>query len=111
MPKKITTSFNIDNTKSEYSKSSVFDRIIKEVDTNEIPTKYVDYIRIQYNDGNVVELAGKELSHPMPVNKNASMASMEEAFSKMKEVKIFVNIPQLESDVNFHLERLLGKYC
>jgi hypothetical protein len=47
----------------------------------------------------------------MPVNKNASMASMEEAFSKMKEVKIFVNIPQLESDVNFHLERLLGKYC
>jgi len=111
MPKKITNSFNIDNSAADVSKPSIFDRLIKEIDAKEIPTKYIDYIRIQYNDGNIVELTGEEISHPMPVNKEATWEHMEESFKKMKDVRIFINLTLLEEDVNQLIEDLLDNYC
>lgn len=111
MAKKSTTSFNIDKAISRIAKPSVFDRIVKEIDAKEIPTRYIEQILVQYYDGNVVELSGSDLQHPIPVNRNASWEMMEESFKKMRDVKIFINTDRLEKDINEKVEELLGNYC
>jgi len=111
MAKKSVTNFNIDKAISRISKPSVFDRIVKEIDAKEIPSKYIEQVLVQYVDGNVIELKGDELSHPIPVNKNASWEIMEDMFKKIKDVKIFISTDKLEHDINEDVEKFLGKYC
>jgi len=111
MAKKSTTSFNIDKAIGRISKPSVFDRIVKEIDAREIPARYIEQILVQYYDGNVVELKGNELTHPIPVNKNAKWEVMEDSFKKMRDVKIFINTDRLEKDINEAVEKILGNYC
>lgn len=111
MAKKTTTSFNIDKAISRIAKPSVFDRIVKEIEAKEIPAKYIEQILVQYYDGNVVELSGTELTHPIPVNRSANWEEMEESFKKMRDVKIFINTDRLEKDINEQVEKLLGSYC
>ena len=111
MSKKIITSFNIDKAISRISRPSVFDRIVKEIDANEVPAKYIEQILVQYYDGNVVELHGTEISHPIPLNKNAKWEIMEDSFKRMKAVRVFINTDKLEEDVNELVELLLGPYC
>jgi hypothetical protein len=105
------TSFNIDKAISRIAKQSVFDRIVKEVDAKEIPVKYVEQILVQYYDGNIVELKGSELTHPIPINKHASMEIMQHSFRKMRDVKVFIDTEKLEQDINEEVEKLLGAYC
>ena len=111
MSKKTTTSFNLDRAISRIAKPSVFDRIVKEIDAKEIPAKYVEQILVQYYDGNVVEISGADLTHPIPMNRNISWEKMEESFKKMRDVKVFINTDCLEKDVNELVEKILGSYC
>jgi hypothetical protein len=111
MTKKTTTSFNLDKAISRIAKPSVFDRIVKEIDAKEIPAKYIEQILVQYYDGNVVELRGNEITHPIPMNKNVSWDIMEDSFKKMRDVKIFISTDKLEIDINIMVEDILGKFC
>ncbi len=110
MSKKIT-SFSFDKAISRIAKPSVFDRIVKEIDAQEVPSKYVQQILVQYYDGNIVELKGSELTYPIPMNKNASWEKMEESFKKMKDIKVFIDTDALEIDINELVEQYLGSYC
>lgn len=111
MAKKTTTSFNLDKAISRIAKPSVFDRIVKEIDAKEIPACFIESIIVQYYDGNVVELSGSELTHPIPMNRNIRQDIMEESFKKMRDVKIFINTDKLELSINEKVEDILGKYC
>jgi hypothetical protein len=111
MSKKTTTSFNLDRAMSRIAKPSVFDRIVKEIEAKEIPAKYIEQILVQYYDGNVVELSGAEITHPIPLNRNARWEVMEDSFKKMRDVKVFINTDQLEIDINEMVEVILGNYC
>jgi hypothetical protein len=111
MSKKSITSFNLDQAISRISRPSIFDRIVKEVDAKEIPAKYIESILVQYHDGNVVELHGNEITWPIPLNRDISQEDMENAFKKMREVRIFIATDRLEIDINIMVEELLGKYC
>jgi hypothetical protein len=110
MAKKITN-FNLDKAISRIFKPSVFDRIVKEIDAKEIPSVYIEQILVQYYDGTIVELSGNEITHPIPVNRNATWEMMEDSFKKMRDVKIFISTDKLEKDINVMVEDLLGKYC
>jgi hypothetical protein len=105
------TSFNIDKALSRIARPSVFDRLVKEVDAVEVPSKYIDHITVVYHDGSVVDLRGDEINHPIPVNRSADKSALEESFKKMKDVKLFLNTEVLEDDVNAMVERLLGRLC
>jgi hypothetical protein len=105
------TSFSLDRAISRIAKPSIFDRIVKEIDATEIPAKYVEQILVQYYDGNIVELSGSEITHPIPMNKNASWDKMEESYKKMRDVKVFINTDTLEKDVNELVEKYLGHLC
>lgn len=110
MAKKITN-FSIDKALGKIIRPSVFDRIVKEIDAKEIPARYIEQILVQYYDGNVVELKGTELTHPIPMNKQASQELLQESFKKMRDVKIFINTEVLEKDINELVEKYLGSYC
>ena len=111
MARKTTTSFNLDIAISRITRPSVFDRIVKEVEAKEIPAKYIEQILVQYYDGNVIELSGDEITHPIPLNRNPSWEQMEDAYKKLRDVKIFINTEVLEKDVNEMVEKILGLYC
>jgi hypothetical protein len=108
---KKTTNFSLDNAINRIARPSVFDRIVKEIDAKEIPARYVEQILVQYYDGNVIELSGDEITHPIPMNKNAQWEGMEESFKKMRDVKVFINTEILEQDVNELVEKYLGAFC
>ncbi len=110
MAKKITN-VSFDKAMNRIARPSVFDRIVKEIDAKEIPAKYIEQILVQYYDGNIVELSGSDLTHPIPMNRNASWEKMEESFKKMRDVKVFINTDILEQDVNALVEQYLGKHC
>lgn len=103
--------FSIDKAIGRITRPSVFDRIVKEIDASEIPARYIDQILVQYHDGSIIELRGEEITHPIPMNRNASWDKMEESFKKMKDVKVFVSTDTLEDDVNRLVEQFLGKHC
>lgn len=111
MAKKTTTSFNIDKAISRITKPSVFDRIVKEIEAKEIPAKYIEHILVQFYDGNVIELSGAEITHPIPMNKNVSWDVMMDSYKKMRDVKVFINTDILERDINEEVEKVLGSFC
>lgn len=111
MAKKTATGFNLDKAISRIAKPSVFDRIVKEVEAKEIPAKYIEQILVQYYDGNVIELSGDELTHPIPLNRKISWETMEESFKRMRDVKVFINTEKLEKDINEEVEKVLGAFC
>jgi hypothetical protein len=90
---------------------SVFDKIVNEVDASEIPTQYIESILVYYNNGQVIELSGSEITHPVPVNRRGNAEEMEAPYRQMREVKIFINTAKLEKRVNEMVEDLLGGYC
>lgn len=94
----------------EVSKPSVFDKIVGEVAATEIPAKYIENITVIYKNGQVVNLSGNEITHPMPVNKNATWNIMEGSFAKIKDVRVYVKTKLLEEDINVKVNALLDKY-
>lgn len=108
---KKTTNFSFDRALNRIARPSVFDRIVKEIDAKEIPARYVEQILVQYYDGNTVELSGEEITHPIPMNRNASWDKMEESYKKMRDVRVFINTEILEKDINIMVEKLLGPHC
>lgn len=109
MAKKI--SFDLDKAINRITRPSVFDRIVREIDAIEIPTKYIQSVVIQYYDGKIFELDGIDLKNPIPLTKGPAWDKMEEKFKKMKDIKVFIATEKLEEDVNVAVELYLGKFC
>ena len=105
------TVFNIGKTISKSTRLSVYDRIVPEVESKEIPAKYIEKILVQYHDGSIVELVGDQIKHPIPLNKESNNENLSIEFRKMKDVKIFIDIPKLEYEVDGLVEQVLGRYC
>lgn len=106
MPKR--SQFDIEKVLEQLASPSVFDRFVKEIEVDEIPIKYIDSIMVFYHDGKIVELRGDDIKNPIPVNREATWESMSEVFKEMREVKVYINILQLEEDVNKELEKYTG---
>ena len=110
MSKKIT-SFNLDRSITRISRSSVFTRILKEIDAIEIPVQFVEQVLVQYMDGSIVELDNDILDYPVSVNNTISWDKMADSSKTIKDVKISVNIEVLEKHINELVEKYLGKLC
>lgn len=105
------TNYEFDRAMNRVVNPSPFDKFVREVEAKEIPTKYIEQIIVFYADGTTVELSGDEITHPIPVNRNATWEAMESTFKRMKDVKVFINTDRLETDVNILVEDYLGKHC
>jgi hypothetical protein len=103
--------FELDKALNRIANPSPFDKIVKEIDAKEIPSKYIEHMMIFYFDGSIVELNGSEITKPIPMKRDTSWEDMESSFRKMKDVKVFINTSKLEKDINMLVEDYLGKYC
>jgi hypothetical protein len=65
---------------------------------------------VKYYDGNVVELKGNDLIHPVSLIKEPGN-NKGSSFNKMKDIKVFISIDKLETDINSMVEKYLGKHC
>lgn len=110
MTKKIL-GVNFDKTINRLAKPSVFDRLVKEVDTHDIPSKYIDHILVQYHDGTVSEFAGDDIMLPVPIGKHELTSNGDGMYKDMRDIKIFINTGILEVDINELVEQFLGPYC
>lgn len=104
---KITLNYNL----SEEDTLSQYYRILDDVTPVEIPAEYIEYVEIHYSDDSMLELKGNDLKYPIPVNKKVPKKELQEFFKKMKEVRIFIKLGLLESDVNNQLDQLLKNIC
>lgn len=111
MSKKSIDNFNINGVVSNMTKSSVFDRIIGEINTKEIPPKYVEQVLVQFCDGNVIELTSDDFIKPIPLNLGIHWSRLGESLGKLKDIKVFINITALEKDINEKVEEYLGHLC
>jgi hypothetical protein len=93
------------------SNPSAFARIVKEIDVNEIPPKYIERVMVQYNNGKVVDLNGTELTKPIPITDGDSLEDMGDLFKKLRDIRVFVDMDKLEKDVDMQVERYLGRLC
>ena len=105
------TNVGLEKSSELTNRLSVFDRIVKEIDTDEIPSKYIEYILVQYLDGRVVELRGNDIMFPVPLNKDMQWDKINNSSSKLKDVKVFIRTDILEQDINELVEIILGRYC
>lgn len=110
MSKKIT-GFNVERSPNSVTRSSVFERLVKEVEPTAIPGRYIQTILVKYKDGSSIELKGDEISHPLPVSKDTAKALLDESLKQVSEVKLFLHLDQLEADVNKMVEDVLGRHC
>ena len=92
------------------SKPSVFDRLIQEILIIQVPVKYIQKLTIHYNDGNVINWAGHELTHSVAVLDTSRWEQLSAVYKRMKEIKIIIDTNLLEKDVNQALDELLGKH-
>lgn len=110
MAKKTFVTFDLGRIPGKNPKASTFERIVREIDTKEIPHNYVDQVIISYLDGNVVKLDGNDLSHPIS-SKTIKWDIMDDIFKKMKDVKVVLDLDKIEADVNIMVEKYLGRHC
>lgn len=102
---------NLKKTTKKSTRLSIFDRIVREIDAVEIPTRYIEQIIVQYYDGGVTEIYPDDISLPESINKDNTKAALETSGNEIKDLRIFINTERLEKDVNEELEKILGKYC
>ena len=103
---------NLDLTNYGQSESfmsqAMFDRFVKDIDVSEVPTKYIEKIVVFDTKGNMIELNKNEIMHPLPINKDGSWESLKRSYKNIKEIKVFVDIPKLEKDINLTVDYLFG---
>lgn len=88
-------------------RSTVFNRLVNEVEAYEIPPKYIEKITVYYANGSVIDLLGDEISKPVPVNHDGSWEALNKIYKNIEEVTVFINTPKLEIDINEQVEGLL----
>ena len=81
-------------------KSSDFERILSEVDAEEIPAEFIEYISIHYADGSVIEILGSEIAYPVPIRRNEKWKRLETNNRKISDLKVYVNLQKLEREIN-----------
>ena len=90
---------------------SIFDTFVKEMDVSEVPLKYIEKVVVYYLNGNIVELDGKDVENPLPFNRKVNVEELSKPFREMSEVKVFIDICSLETDVNTSVDYFLGNKC
>ena len=106
MPKK--RNFHLDKTYDEFSEESLFDKLVQEVEVDEVPVEYIERIVVYYESGEIVELGNHEVNKPIPINQESSWEEMNESFKSVSGIKVYVNTKKLEKDVNKIIEPLLS---
>lgn len=99
MSDKKLNNFELSRALNKTATDEVFDEIVKEIDTSEIPSKYIERILVTYKDGNQIELSNEDVLHPIPTKKSSN-AEIQKSFSNIEAIKVYIDTKKLSVDVN-----------
>ena len=92
------------------TKPNVFDEIIKQVTPTNIPTRFIEYVTVLYNDGTSVELKGTDITEPVPVKQYMSGNERKSTRAKMADVKVFINTEALGEEIENSIDDTFRKF-
>lgn len=105
MPKR--KNFRLDKALDDLASPSLFDRLVQEIEVDEVPVEYIERIVVYYESGDIVELGNHEINKPIPINQESSWDEMSDSFKNVVNVKVFIDTRKLEQDVNELVDPLL----
>tara|TARA_B100001057_G_scaffold354006_1_gene355904 strand:- start:1528 stop:1842 length:315 start_codon:yes stop_codon:yes gene_type:complete len=92
------------------SKLSNFDKLLNDIFTTEIPSKFVDKVVVTDKNGNVGEKLGSQIKGAIPLNPNVDSPLSKIWNNETDTVEIFLNIGKVEKFVKEQTSKLFNKY-
>lgn len=75
-------------------------RMIKDLDPQKVPARYIEKIILTMPDEQVIELSGEDLTDPIPVEGSIQWNSIKDKFKGVKNIKIIIDVLALEHDID-----------
>ena len=95
---------------AKQSKNNEFEKLLRQVFPQEIPIDLIEQVVLEFTDGSISELDTRELEHPLPTAPNKTWQQLIQAFQKVKQITIVVDVNKVEESVGDKVGSMLGKH-
>ena len=92
---------------NQSNNSEIID-ILQDIIIYEVPTEYIQLIRIKYDNGKIMVLEGEEISSPLPIGRSISEKNVMEAFEGVDTIRIYIDTDLIELDIGRKTNDLLN---
>ncbi len=89
---------------------SKFEELLKEVEIDSIPTKFINEIHIKLNNGQTVKVGQEFLKRIKTTNDIFSDTELNQFEDKVVDIDIYLNVPLLKAAVHKTVDKILAKY-
>jgi len=87
-----------------------FDKLMEEIFPMSIPTEYVESILVTLASGQIIEMSGDELLHPLPLADDLNWEKLVHRFDKIADVQVKINVDKIKEDVATNVVSILGAH-
>jgi hypothetical protein len=87
-----------------------FNRIMHEIAPKEIPSKFVDMIKVIRKDGKVTTMTREDIINSVPVTGPVDWDRVAENYHDIVDMEIYIDMDALEYTVHKNVHRMLGKF-
>jgi hypothetical protein len=87
-----------------------FDKLMEEIFPMSIPTEYVESILVTLASGQIIEMTGDELLHPLPLADDLNWEKLVHRFDKIADVQVKINVKKIKQDVATNVRTILGTH-
>tara|TARA_B100000700_G_scaffold308295_1_gene385792 strand:+ start:284 stop:637 length:354 start_codon:yes stop_codon:yes gene_type:complete len=89
---------------------SEFNRIMHEIAPKQIPSKFVDMIKIIRKDGKITTMTRDDILNSVPVTGPVDWDKVAENYHDIRDMEIYIDMEALEYTVHKNVHRMLGKF-
>ena len=87
-----------------------FNRIMHEIAPKQIPSKFVDMIKVIRKDGKVTTMTREDIINSVPVTGPVDWDKVAENYHDIVDMEIYIDMEALEYTVHKNVHRMLGKF-
>ena len=87
-----------------------FDKLMEEIFPMSIPTEYVESILVTLASGQIIEMTGDELLHPLPLADDLNWEKLVHRFDKIADVQVKINVAKIKQDVATNVRTIMGTH-
>lgn len=87
-----------------------FDKLMEEIFPMSIPTEYVESILVTLASGQVIDMSGDELLHPLPLADDLNWEKLVHRFDKIADVQVKIDVNKIKEDVATNVIKILGEH-
>jgi hypothetical protein len=87
-----------------------FDKLMEEIFPMSIPTEYVESILVTLASGQIIEMSGDELLHPLPLADDLNWEKLVHRFDKIADVQVKIDVEKIKEDVATNVKTIFGAH-